>query len=283
MSYNGLTNNPPSYAVIGNPVGHSRSPEIHAAFAAQTGQPLTYTRLPCELNAFSATVQAFFDRGGRGMNVTVPFKQEAAAFADCVSARAETAGAVNTLMHQANGTVSGDNTDGVGLVRDLTDNFGLTLTGKRLLILGAGGAVRGIAGPLLAASPASLVIANRTLEKAESIAALFAADRSISTCTLAATVDFGPFDLVISAISAGLQGHMPALPAGLLAADAAAYDMVYADELTPFLRWAAAQNVHQLRDGFGMLVEQAAESFYIWRAVRPRTQPVIADLRPGDV
>lgn len=270
-----------SYAVIGNPVEHSRSPEIHAAFAEQTGESLGYERLPCELDAFAATVQAFFGRGGKGLNVTLPFKQQAEACADDISQRAEAAGAVNTLALRADGTVSGDNTDGIGLVRDLTDNFGLKLAGKRLLILGAGGAVRGVSGPLLDAGPAALVLANRTPGKAQAIADLFTSRGPISACALTDVSAHSPFDLVINAISAGLQDAMPALPSALFADGAAAYDMIYADEPTAFLRWAANQNVMRRRDGFGMLVEQAAESFYIWRGVHPDTRPVIAQLRPG--
>ncbi|HLQ86320.1 MAG TPA: shikimate dehydrogenase [Salinisphaeraceae bacterium] len=272
---------PDEYAVIGNPVAHSRSPEIHAAFARQTHQAISYQRLPCELDAFAMTVQAFFERGGMGLNVTLPFKQQAAAFADHVSARAQAAGAVNTLLRQTDGTIAGDNTDGIGLVRDVGTNLQLALAGTRVLILGAGGAVRGVCAPLLASSPATLVIANRTVAKAQAIATLFDQQGPITASSLPDMAQLGPFDLVINAISAGLQGDMPELPAGLFAANAAAYDMIYADQPTPFLRWAAAQDVAQRRDGFGMLVEQAAESFHLWRGVRPHTQPVIAQLRPG--
>lgn len=269
------------YAVIGHPIDHSRSPQIHAAFAAQTGQAMTYGRLAANPDAFIDTARAFFDDGGQGLNVTSPFKQQAATFVHRISERAQAAGAVNTLARQADDTIVGDNTDGLGLVRDLTANFGLTLAHKRVLILGAGGAVRGVTAPLLDTGPAALVIANRTPAKAQAIADLFQRRGAISACALPNAAEHGPFDLVINAISTGLQGHMPALPADLLAANAATYDMIYANEPTPFLRWAAAEGVTRRRDGFGMLIEQAAASFRIWRGMRPQTAPVIAQLRPS--
>lgn len=269
------------YAVIGHPVTHSRSPEIHAAFAAQTGQSLDYSRLAAEPDCFATTAQHFFGNGGLGLNVTLPFKQQAAVFADTVSARAQAAGAVNTLARMPDSTVTGDNTDGIGLLRDLRDNFALDLATRRILILGAGGAVRGVVAPILEAMPSALVIANRTPEKAHTIAHLFAPHGPISACALAALDQQGSFDIVINAISAGLKGEMPNLSDRLFADNAAAYDMIYADGPTPFLAWAEAAGISRRRDGFGMLVEQAAESFYLWRNVRPRTQPVIAQLRPG--
>lgn len=270
------------YAVIGQPVAHSRSPEIHAAFAAQTRQQLTYSRLPAAADAFAITAQQFFAGGGHGLNVTLPFKQQAAQLADTIAPRARAAGAVNTLTRNRNGSLAGDNTDGAGLLRDLRDNLGVTLASRRILVLGAGGAVRGVTAPLLQAGPAALVIANRTPAKAHAIADLFATTGPISACGLTELPAQGAFDLVINAISAGLAGSMPPLPATLFAADAAAYDMIYADQPTPFLAWAAQQGVTRRRDGFGMLVEQAAESFFIWRGMRPQTAPVITRLRPGN-
>lgn len=267
------------YAVIGHPVEHSRSPAIHAAFAAQTGQALQYTRLPAAPDAFSDVARRFFADGGHGLNVTLPFKQEAATLADRLSERAGLAGAVNTLTRAGDGQLAGDNTDGIGLLRDLRDNLQLQLAGKRILILGAGGAVRGIVAPLLAADPVTLVVANRTLAKAEAIADLFVKHGTISACTLDAVARHEPFDVVINAISAGLSGTMPTLPATLFAADAAACDLIYADRPTPFLAWAASLGVSTRRDGFGMLVEQAAESFHVWRGIRPQTQPIITQLR----
>ncbi len=275
------TANTMRYAVIGHPVEHSRSPEIHTAFARQTGQHIRYDRLPAALDAFVHAAAAFFDGGGAGLNVTLPFKPEAAAFAAALSERAVAAGAVNTLYKTPAGDIGGDNTDGIGLLRDLQDNFGIELAGKRVLILGAGGAVRGVVAPLLAAQPQALVVANRSPGKADAIVQPFAGQGSVMARALADVGREKPFDLVINAISAGLQGDVPALPDELFAPNAAAYDMIYADTPTPFLRWAAGQGVGQLRDGFGMLVEQAAESFHIWRGVRPQTQPVIERLRPG--
>ena len=268
------------YAVIGNPVAHSKSPEIHAAFAQQTSQAVVYKRLFCELSAFNETVRAFQAQGGKGLNITVPFKHEAFAFATRHSARATQAGAVNVLAFEPGG-VSGDNTDGAGLVRDITVNLGCALRGKSVLLLGAGGASFGVVGPLLAEAPRALVIANRTVSKAEALAQRFAASGAVADCKLAATgynaLTGQPFDVVINATSAGLSGDMPALPDHLFTADALAYDMVYGKS-TPFMQYAQAQGA-AVADGLGMLVEQAAESFLIWRGVRPATAPVMAMLR----
>lgn len=275
-----MSNPVDQYAVIGHPVAHSRSPDIHAEFAAQTDQTLEYRRLPAEPDAFVAVARAFFVAGGHGLNVTLPFKQEAAVFADTLSQRAQAAGAVNTLTRLPDGAIAGDNTDGIGLLRDLRDNLGVNLAGKRILILGAGGAVRGVVAPLLDAEPATLVIANRSPAKAAAIAGLFRNNEPVTACALADAAAQAPFDIVINAISAGLDGAMPPLPDNLFTARAAAYDMLYANEPTPFLAWATAVGVTRCRDGFGMLVEQAAESFHIWRGVRPRTGPVIERLRP---
>lgn len=266
------------YAVIGHPVEHSRSPQIHAAFAAQTGATLTYERLPAAPDAFVDTVERFFADGGAGLNVTLPFKAEAATYADALTERAERAGAVNTLMCRADGVMLGDNTDGIGLLRDLRTHLA-AVDGARILILGAGGAVRGVVPVLLDDAPAALCVANRTVERAQTIAADFADLGALTACSLDALGN--GWDIVINAVSAGLSGAMPDLPPGILDGTIAAYDMVYADTPTPFLRWAAAQGVARRRDGFGMLVEQAAESFYLWRGMRPRTDPVIAQLRPG--
>lgn len=266
------------YAVIGHPVDHSRSPAIHAAFAAQTGQDLVYDRLPAAPDAFVATVERFFAEGGAGLNVTLPFKQQAAAYAARLSERAQLAGAVNTLARTETG-IFGDNTDGVGLLRDLTERLDVAIGDARVLILGAGGAVRGVVPVLLAESPAALRVLNRTPDKAETIARDFAHLGPVSAGALTATD--GGWDIVINAISAGLGGDMPEISPALLTDAVAAYDMIYADEPTPFLRFAAAQGVVRRRDGLGMLVEQAAESFYVWRGVRPRTAPVIEALRAG--
>ncbi len=267
-----------SYAVIGNPVAHSQSPQIHAAFARQTSQIIDYKRIFCELGAFAPTVRGFIADGGKGVNITVPFKHEAYAFATRLSARAEQAGAVNTLKFNGN-EIAGDNTDGAGLVRDLTQNLGCTLRGKTILLLGAGGASFGVVGPLLGELPSTLVIANRTMSKADALVQRFAAHAF--GCTMSAhsyaALTGKIFDVVINATSAGLSGSMPELPAQLFAPGALAYDMVYG-KATPFMQFAQARGA-RVADGLGMLVEQAAESFFIWRGVRPQTAPVIALLR----
>jgi len=265
------------YAVIGNPIAHSKSPEIHAAFARQTGQRMEYGRLLGSLDDFAGDVRAFIADGGRGLNVTVPFKQQAWALLADRSPRAESAGAVNTIIVLDDGRLHGDNTDGVGLVRDLADNQGFDFAGKRVLLLGAGGAARGVLGALLDAGPATLTIANRTAHKAVDLARAAGDDR-VEGCGLGDLAG-RPFDLIVNATSSGRDGGVPALPAGLLAAGGWTYDMVYGDAPTPFCRWGEAQGAARALDGLGMLVEQAAESFRLWRGVRPDTGPVIAALR----
>ncbi|APZ44359.1 shikimate dehydrogenase [Acidihalobacter ferrooxydans] len=267
------------YAVMGNPIGHSRSPAIHARFAAQTGQAIDYAAILAPVAGFAAAVAAFREQGGRGLNVTVPFKQEACALADELTPRARRAGAVNTLRFAPGEPVFGDTTDGVGLLHDLQRNLGLTLAGRRILLLGAGGAARGVIEPLLEAAPAELVIANRTAARAEQLARLFADLGPLRATALDALDGAAAFDILINATSASLAGTTLALPAHLVAADSVAYDMVYAARPTPFMRWAGEHGAARVADGLGMLVEQAAESFFLWRGVRPRTAPVIADLR----
>lgn len=274
-----MSQEPDRYAVIGHPVDHSRSPAIHAAFAEQTGEAVHYGRLPAAPEAFAATAADFFAAGGAGLNVTLPFKQQAAAYADELNERARRAGAVNTLTLTQDGRILGDNTDGLGLLRDLSVNMGQQLSGARILILGAGGAVRGVVPMLLDARPAQLTVANRSIDKASAIAGECAALGPVSSCSL---TDIKPgWDIVINAISAGLSGDMPDLPDTAIADTHTAYDMIYAEHPTPFMRWAESHDVTRRRDGFGMLVEQAAESFLIWRGVRPDTAPVIRMLRPG--
>ena len=270
-----------SYAVIGNPVAHSKSPQIHAVFARQTSQAIDYKRIFCERGAFNETVRAFRAQGGKGLNVTLPFKHEAFALATQRSVRAEQAGAVNVLAFTAKG-LEGDNTDGAGLTRDITVNLGCTLNGKKILLLGAGGASYGVVGPLLAELPGALLIANRTLSKAEALLQRFAsvaAGCEISASGFAALAG-KTFDVVINATSAGLSSSMPELPENLFAPGALAYDMVYGTT-TPFMQFAQARGA-RVADGLGMLVEQAAESFLIWRGVRPATAPVIAAMRNDD-
>lgn len=264
-----------AYAVFGNPIAHSKSPLIHAAFARQTGQDLVYTARLAPLDGFTGVIEAFRAEGGRGANVTVPFKEQAFALATRRTPRAEAAGAVNTLAFAADG-ILGDNTDGAGLVRDLTANLGFDPAGKRILLMGAGGAARGVILPLLEWAPASLYIANRTAEKAEALARVFGAGQVKG----GGYTDLpGPFDLVINATSASLSGDLPPLPETVFAEGALAYDMMYGKD-TPFLAFARARSA-RLADGLGMLVEQAAEAFLLWRGVRPDTAPVLALLRGG--
>lgn len=265
------------YVVFGNPIGHSKSPMIHKLFAEQTGQRLDYTTLLAPLDGFSACATAFFQEG-RGANVTVPFKEEAYRLANSLTARAQRAGAVNTLSKLADGSLLGDNTDGAGLVRDLTVNAGFSLTGKRILLLGAGGAVRGALEPLLAEKPASVIIANRTVDKAELLAELF--------CDLGPVSASGfdwlqePVDVIINATSASLTGDVPPIAASLIEpGQTLCYDMMYGKEPTPFCVWASGHGAGQVMDGLGMLAEQAAEAFYLWRGVRPDTAPALAELR----
>jgi shikimate dehydrogenase len=263
------------YAIIGNPIAHSRSPEIHAAFARQTGEDLRYERLLAPLDGFARAVAAFRAAGGRGMNVTLPFKGEAYRLATEATARAREAEAANTLRFDPAG-VHGDNTDGVGLVRDLTANLAIPIAGRRVLLVGAGGAARGVIAALLEAGPAELVVVNRTRERAAALEARFAGRLR---GTGYATLPQHGFDLVINASSAGLTGEAPPLPESAFASGAAAYDMVYGKGETPFLQLARRSGVTRLADGLGMLVEQAAESFFVWRGVRPATAPVLEMLR----
>ena len=263
------------YAVFGNPIAHSKSPFIHGRFAAATGQDLSYEALLAPRDDFPGAVAVFVAAGGKGANVTVPFKEEAFRLCQRRSPRAELAGAVNTLVFR-DGEIFGDDTAGAGLVRDLEHNLGLSLAGKRLLLLGAGGAARGVLGPLLAAKPAALVIANRTPAKAADLAARFA---HLGAVTGGGYGDIqGAFDVVINATSASLGGDLPPLPAGVFAPGAAAYDMMYGKGDTPFLAFARQQGATLLADGLGMLLEQAAESFFLWRGLRPDTGALRRDM-----
>lgn len=268
------------YAVIGHPIAHSKSPQIHAAFARQTAQDISYEAILAPLDGFVATVQAFRAAGGRGMNVTVPFKLEAFALADRHTPRARAAGAVNTLAFGADG-ILGDNTDGAGLVRDLTVNLGCALQGRRVLLLGAGGAARGAILPLLGERPAVLAIANRTMAKAEALVRAFAADAGetrLSASSFAALAGQS-FDVIINATAASLSDDVPPLPPGLYADGALAYDMMYGRGDTAFMAAARTDGAARVADGLGMLVEQAAESFTLWRGIRPDSRAVLAELR----
>tara|TARA_R100001509_G_scaffold48258_2_gene26209 strand:+ start:1686 stop:2516 length:831 start_codon:yes stop_codon:yes gene_type:complete len=266
------------YAVFGNPIKHSKSPAIHAAFAAQCGQDIQYRAVRVETGDFPRAARCFFEAGGSGLNVTVPFKEESFAFADSLSPRAARAGAVNTLTRGEDGGIAGDTTDGIGLVRDMVANLGWQLQGRRILLLGAGGAARGVMEPLLRERPAGLVVANRTAARAEALVADFSDLGSVAGGGYEC-LEGQQFDLLINATSSGLQGEMPPLPDSLLTERSCCYDMVYGPEPTPFMRWAAQHAAWAVADGLGMLVEQAAEAFYIWRRVRPTTQPVITQMR----
>ena len=273
-----MTARPDQYAVMGNPIGHSKSPRIHTLFATQTKQFMEYRAIQVESGGLAAAIDDFRAAGGRGLNITVPFKQDAWVYADILSARAERAGAVNTLLFRDSGEAFGDNTDGVGLLRDLGVNHGIELSGKPILLLGAGGAARGILQPLLAASQATLVIANRTSAKAAELALMFGDLGSVFGCGFTELVR-RHFDVIIHATAAGLNDQVPPLPDDVLAPGGGCYDLMYGDRPTAFVRWGQEHGAAQALDGLGMLVEQAAESFYLWRGVRPETQPVIARLR----
>ncbi len=267
------------YAVMGNPIAHSKSPLIHSLFAQQTAQNLRYEPLlvSTEAGEFAKAISTFQAENGQGLNVTVPFKQIAWSLMDQLTPRAQQAGSVNTIWFDQQGKWVGDNTDGIGLVRDLTENEKLELAGKHLLILGAGGAVRGILGPLLNENLAKCTIANRTLSKAQELAALFDS-HPISACAYSDLVG-QQFDLIINGTSASLQGTLPPLPTGLLAIGGGCYDLMYSAQPTPFMQWAILQNATWTLDGLGMLVEQAAEAFWLWRSCRPNTQAVILQVR----
>ncbi len=276
------------YAVVGNPVAHSISPQIHAEFARQTDAPISYVPILAPLDGFAAAVSKFRDEGGKGMNVTLPFKEEAFQISTTRSIRANSARAVNTLSFGPD-AIAGDNTDGIGLVTDLKLNLQFEIRGRRVLLMGAGGASHGVLLPLLIEEPVALTIVNRTLVKALQLRDELQGEREVAVfaglgkrATDMEVVEYPDlkgrcFDLVINATSSGLKDEMPPLPRGIFAAGALAYDMVYGKH-TPFMKFAAEHGA-KISDGIGMLVEQAAESFLIWRGVRPVTAPVIAMLK----
>ena len=268
------------YALIGNPVEHSKSPLIHAAFARQTQQALSYRALLAPLDGFSDAVRMFRAEGGRGANITVPFKIEACSLATRLTERAKLAGAVNTLTFVDDATI-GDNTDGIGLVRDLIINLTCPLAGRHVLLLGAGGAARGVIFPLFQTKPVSLTIVNRTVERAQELRAAFAPHAGQTALTAGGFQDLGgwEFNVVINATSASLENETLPLPNNIFAPNAFAYDMMYGKGDTPFLAWARSAGVTRLSNGLGMLVEQAAESFALWRGVRPNSVPVLSKLR----
>ena len=264
------------YAVIGNPIEHSKSPQVHALFAQQTGQAMQYERLLAPIDRFAERVHGFIAQGGRGANVTVPFKLEAFALAQALTPRAQAAGAVNTLSFSAEG-IKGDNTDGMGLVRDITRNAGVPLRARSVLLLGAGGAARGVILPLIEAHIAGLVIANRTQSRAMELAQQFShSDVPVSSAAFEQLDQ--SFDVIINATSASLDAALPPLPDGVFGPQTLAYDMMYGAQPTIFMQHAVGHGA-KVRDGLGMLIEQAAESFFVWRGVRPDTAPVYQWLR----
>jgi shikimate dehydrogenase len=262
------------YAVFGHPIKHSKSPRIHRLFAEQTGQSLEYTAQDIPAEQFQSRVTRFFAEGGKGLNCTLPLKELAWDYAEHKTERAQLSKAVNTLALQGDGSILGDNTDGHGLITDLITNHAIRLTGIKILILGAGGASRGIIAPLLGQSPQALVIANRTVDKAIMLAAEFSGKGSITGTGFDALTN-QQFDLILNATSASLSGQLPPLPNNLLAVGGSCYDLAYGNEPTAFVRWGLENHACKSLDGLGMLVEQAAEAFFIWRGVRPETQSVI--------
>jgi shikimate dehydrogenase len=266
------------YGVVGHPVAHSWSPFIHGLFGRETGQAMTYRLYDFTPAEFHERVREFFEHGGRGLNITLPHKIAAVDVADDLTARAAHAAAVNTFAVRSDGTILGDNTDGAGLVRDLCDNLGIVITRRRILIIGAGGAARGVLAPLLALSPAEIVIANRTSERAENLARAFGKLGTLQGVGFR-YISGGAFDLIVNATSASLSGDIPAVPATVIGPETVCYDMAYGKTDTPFVRWALKLGCTRALQGWGMLVEQAAESFRVWRGVRPATAPVLAALK----
>ena len=268
------------YAVMGDPISHSKSPQIHSLFAQQTGDDLHYDKLQISVDDFAAEVAGFFGRGGSGLNITVPHKEAAFALADHRSSRASTARAANTLGRKPDGSIWADNTDGVGLVRDLTQNYQLPLSDQHVLMLGAGGAARGVLAELINCAPASITVMNRTQSRAEALRDDLAKYGLVHVRAI--NKRGGPlYDLVINGTSTGLQNEGLQLDSALFAESFVAYDMMYAAYDTPFMKWAQAAGAQQVLDGLGMLVEQAAESFTLWHGVRPETAGVAASLRNG--
>jgi len=266
------------YAVFGSPIIHSRSPDIHRAFATQCEQDVIYTKQEVRPDEFETVCREFFELGGSGLNITLPLKELAFRFADKLTTRAQLAGAVNTLALTRNGEILGDNTDGAGLVWDMTDNLGWTIAGKNILLLGAGGAVRGVLGPLLEKKPASILIANRTADKAFNLASQFATIGNVQGTSYDNLPKYA-FDIVINGTSMSLTGEVPPITVSQINKQTHAYDMAYGAKPTPFLKWLDECGLIHLSDGLGMLVEQAAESFKLWRGVMPNTQPIIQRLR----
>ncbi|WP_150139077.1 shikimate dehydrogenase [Candidatus Enterovibrio escicola] len=267
------------YVIVGNPITHSKSPFIHTLFARETEQKMTYETLKGSLGSFKEEISVFFTNGGRGCNITVPFKEDAYAIATVLTERACLAGAVNTLKKLDDGGILGDNTDGVGLVHDLLSKH-VRLNGAKILLVGAGGAARGVVYPLLKHNPQQLVIANRRVNKAETLASLFA-DHSMDNISASSFEDLSElkFDVVINSTSASLSNQYPNIPASVFDKDTVVYDMVYGSGMTSSNQWAIEMGASRVIDGLGMLVGQAAESFTIWRKIRPKTSQVLRALR----
>lgn len=268
---------PDQYAVFGNPISHSLSPAIHSLFAQQCDQAIEYKAIKVEIDRFAETTDEFFQNGGLGLSITVPFKEQAYEFVNRLTDRAERAGAVNTILFDGEYTI-GDNTDGVGLVNDLMNNHKAVIQNKKILILGAGGAVKGVLGPLLEQSPLSITICNRTVSKAEELAKVFSSMFTIDALSYEALTAYS-FDIVINGTSTSLHGQLPPLPNALFNPDAISYDMMYSKQHTVFQQWSLNKGALYAVDGLGMLVEQAAEAFNLWRGIRPETGPVIQTLR----
>jgi shikimate dehydrogenase len=268
---------PDRYALVGHPVAHSRSPLIHGLFARQTGEKLTYELIDASPEQFETAVRGFGAAGGRGMNVTLPHKEAAFRLSDVVGAEAKTARAVNTISFSKGG-IRGDNTDGRGFIRDVTVNNERAIVAARVLLLGAGGAARGIVGPILAEAPTELVVANRTLERALALQKDLDLPDRLSICRFDELTDYAVFDVVVNATSAGLRGEQPPFPGTLVGPETFCYDLAYSVKPTPFVCWAEAQGAGRAVQGWGMLVEQAAESFAIWRGKRPETRPILKRL-----
>ena len=266
-----------NYAVVGNPVEHSKSPFIHKAFADQTGQLISYQAILVELDGFKACLGEFQKQGGKGLNVTLPFKEDAWQSVDHLSARAERSGSVNTIRFSQEGGSYGDTTDGCGLLRDLA-NHDISLVNRRVLVLGAGGAVRGVLPDLLMANPGLITIVNRTVTRAEELVGRYAEHSNLDYLPVE-KLEGRQFDIIINGTSASLSGQMLELPDNIITGRSVCYDMAYRDTDTVFVRWAKSNSAQLALDGLGMLVEQAAESFYVWRGVRPDTKRVIEMLR----
>ncbi len=280
MQTNSKKTEPTRFAVIGNPIAHSKSPEIHLLFADQTGEVIQYKKILAEIGQFKTVVNKFFEAGGMGLNITVPFKTDAFEYVDEHTDYAKHAGAVNTIIRKENDSYLGANTDGIGLLRDIKKTLRLQLLNKRILIVGAGGAVQGIVEPLLVEKPAELIIANRTVSKAQTIADNFNSIGEIIACGLY-EIPAKQYDLILHATSAALHNGELSLPTNIIGAHTCCYDLLYSDSDTPFMQLGKKANAAIVVDGFGMLLEQAAEAFYLWHGKRPDTTMAMNYFRPN--